>query len=116
MTNPGNLAPGEVIVDILQVLLKFLQGFALGHIVRELLYVPQPHVFILPVYVSHCFHGPILPPSVVRFNHSISRLVESFLLLASMWQIEAGCHEPCQISGIDNRLHIFLASLFDISA
>ena len=68
MTGSRDLALGEVSIDVLQVLLKFLQAFSLRHIVRKLLDVAQPHLLILPVYVSHGFHVAMLAPPIVRFN------------------------------------------------
>ncbi len=72
MTDSRDLAPGEVFVDILQVFLKFLQGFSLGDAVGKLLNVAKPNILVLPVHISYSFHVPILLPLIVRFNNSFA--------------------------------------------
>ena len=72
MTDAGDLAPDHVIVNILQVLLEFFQGFPLGHVIRELLDVPEPHVAILPVHILRRIHNVMLPTCGAHFKHSVS--------------------------------------------
>jgi hypothetical protein len=56
-SNRRNVPSRQVCVQIAQVFLKILQGFALGHVIRILFQVTKPELAILPVNIPQTFHG-----------------------------------------------------------
>ena len=55
-TNRRDVPARQIRVQITQMVLKILQGFALGHVIRKLLQITEPELAILPVNVSKTFH------------------------------------------------------------
>lgn len=64
----GEPALGQVIKDVLEVLLQLIEGFSLGHVIGKLFDVAQPHIVVLPIDAADRFHGFIVPQPVERFN------------------------------------------------
>jgi hypothetical protein len=61
----GNIAACEFSVNIFEIILQFLFGLALGHVIWKFLKVSQPHLIFLPVNVFQDFHNFIM-----HFNRS----------------------------------------------
>ena len=48
---------GQIRVQVAQMLLQILQGFALGHVIGVLLEITEPKLAILPVDIPKTFHA-----------------------------------------------------------
>src|SRR5206468_4974336 len=57
LSNRRNVAPRQICVQIAQMLLEVLQGFALRHVIRIVFEVTKPELAILPVNIPKTFHG-----------------------------------------------------------
>ena len=57
-TNTWNMPVGKISINILQILLKFLDGLTLGHVVMVIFEIAQPHILIVPINVSDCIYAP----------------------------------------------------------
>src|SRR5947199_86964 len=47
---------GQIIIQIKQMLLQIVQRSSLGHVIRILVEIPEPHFFVLPVSESNRCH------------------------------------------------------------
>ena len=56
LANVRNNSRGEIIIQIKQMLLQIVQRSSLGHVIRILVEIPEPHFFVLPVSESNRCH------------------------------------------------------------
>src|SRR6185369_6147816 len=72
-TDTWNLATRKVLVEITKILFEFLDGFALGQIVGELLEIAKPHPLVLPMDVTSGVHGISLPQPSGQYDNGVAR-------------------------------------------
>src|SRR5437773_9603225 len=56
VANVRNNSRGQIIIQIKQMLLQIVQRSSLGHVIRILVEIPEPHFFVLPVSESNRCH------------------------------------------------------------
>src|SRR5438876_10659738 len=56
LANVRNNSRGQIIIQIKQMLLQIVQRSSLGHVIRILVEIPEPHFFVLPVSESNRCH------------------------------------------------------------
>ena len=63
------MSTGEIVIQILQVRLEIFHRLTLGHVVRIVFKVSQPHIVILPEDIPNAFHVSILAQFCWECNH-----------------------------------------------
>jgi hypothetical protein len=84
------MAPGKIVVEILQVFFEFFQSNALRHVVRVFLQVPEPHIIVSPVDEPDLFHVDTIPLAIHAFNAGFGR--PPFACFASFAGTPSGLH------------------------